>query len=315
LKVVDERYNKLQDMIEALVNPTDANKDLFLKHNEEIQVFKNSEKASNVFDMIQKVAVWNNRSGSFGNSSLKIWQSEGQEQQRLSSIMLGMENHVVPTTANKHLLGIAKEEGENSETYLSMKSSMERYQRSLLQTFDRVEYGGNDALLKSMGSGFNPDEFQLSGATTAEQSNAKLTTMIGKFAPDFLHGGGAGGFGKGALAFGAMWAASAVVRRGVTPEGLQEQTQDPVPSGPVMSSNPTARITQNNGEYVNIRVNAKNAKNMSEQQVAALVHQELGAMTNTKLDTNINVNDNTQNIDPNWLQGVVAKAINGGYAF
>jgi hypothetical protein len=308
MEAVDVRYNKLQDMIEALMNPTDANKEKFIKHNEEIQVFKDEKKMVNALDMIQKVAVWNNRTGGFFNNSLKLGQSLGQEQKRVAGVMLGMENHIAPTQVVGSLMELA-----DDDTKQVMQEGQDRWVRSLLTTHGRIEGGGDQSLIESLGKGFDPSDHQLSGATVAEEGSQKLSSMIGKFAPNLMHGGG--GFGKGALAFGAMWAASALIRSGPTPEGLQAQTQNPAPAAPPMDTNPTARITQNNGEYVNIKVNAKNVKNMSEQQIASIVHQELGAMTNTKLDTNINVNDNTQNIDPNWLQGVVAKAIGGGYAF
>jgi hypothetical protein len=314
MEAVDVRYNKLQDMIEALMNPTEENKQRFIDHNQEIQVFKGAEgeaKMKNALDMVQKVAVWNNRTGSYFNESLKLGQSLGQDQSRVAGIALGMQNHVVPTETTNNIKNWAPG-GEITE---SIQGSQDRWARSLLSTYDRVESGGDQSLIESIGRrGFDESQHVLSGATVAEEGHQKLTSMIGKFAPSLGHMGG--GAGRGALAFGAMWAASALIRSGPTPEGLQEMTslQNP-PPGPQMDTNPTARVTQNNGEYVNIKVNAKNAKNMSEQQIAALVHEELGAMANVKLDTNVNVNDNTQNIDPNWLQGVVAKAINGGFAF
>jgi hypothetical protein len=254
-------------------------------------------------------------------------QGQGKKYDAMHNFWTGKTDAISPVDAIQHLMNaqedvfdennnvIGKRYVVDGDTRETVQNSIARYKRGINNRFDRL-MNPDDNAIKDTLSNFNPDDHSLSGATVAESTAGKFTSMMEKFAPTgiFEH---AGGLGKGALAFGAIWAASALIRSGPTPEGLQQQTKNPNPgpTPPPMDTNPTARITKNNGEYVNISINAKNAKNMSEQQVAALVHQELGAMTNTKLDTNINVNDNTQNIDPNWLQGVVAKAISGNFAF
>jgi hypothetical protein len=118
--------------------------------------------------------------------------------------------------------------------------------------------------------------------------------------------------------FGAMWAASALMRGGPTPEGLQEQISgDQFQTVKPKMSQPTARIsTSNAGEHINLQINAKDAKGMSRDQIAAMVQSELGAMTQTQMNMNLNVNDNTQDLsNSQWLQGFVSNALDKGFGF
>jgi hypothetical protein len=112
-----------------------------------------------------------------------------------------------------------------------------------------------------------------------------------------------------------MWAASAIVRGGPTPEGLQEQMNPPVPQQ--MQHQPTARIATNNaGEHINLSINAKDAQGMSRDQIAAMVQSELGAQTQMQMNMNLNVNDNTQDLsNSQWLQGFVSNALDKGFGF
>lgn len=118
--------------------------------------------------------------------------------------------------------------------------------------------------------------------------------------------------GVGALGFGALWATNALMKGAPTPEGLQEMA----PVSPETLGAPTARVTpQQNGEYINISVNAKAAQRMSHNDLAAMLNNEIMAMSNVKMNTSVNVNDNSQNIDGKWLEGAVANAMNKGYAY
>lgn len=125
----------------------------------------------------------------------------------------------------------------------------------------------------------------------------------------------AGSMAAGAVGFGAIWAASAALKTSPTPEGMREQAQGPAVPVDKLLTTPTARITENNGEHINIQVNAKSAKNMSHSEVAALVNQELQGMSAVQMNMNLNVNDNSQQIDQKWLQDLVANAMNKGYGF
>lgn len=118
--------------------------------------------------------------------------------------------------------------------------------------------------------------------------------------------------GVGLLGFGALWATNALMKGAPTPEGLQEMA----PVAPETLGAPTARVTPNqNGEYINISVKASAAKRMNHNDLAAMLNNEIMAMSNVKMSTNVNVNDNSRNIDNKWLEGAVANAMNKGYAY
>jgi hypothetical protein len=315
-QIIDERHVKVDEMNQYLLNLTDENRDKFVAHNAEIGLFDASKKSDMVqmnaaLDMIQDVQRWTAGSRGSRNKSLSIGISEGQDSSITRRLMGGNGDMIVPTQAAKTMAELAMSNETTQGMGETMLRSMSNWENSLIQHFN-YSSGNADSLIDSMGSRIvDAGDHTLSGATVADDASVKLREVVGKFTPKFS-GGGVGG---GAIAFGAMWAASALVRSGPTPEGLAEQTQSPAPVAPSRLQTPTARITQNNGEFVNIRVSASNAQNMSEQEIAALVHQEIGAMTSMKMDTTLNVNDNTQNIDQQWLQGVVANAINKGFGF
>lgn len=127
----------------------------------------------------------------------------------------------------------------------------------------------------------------------------------------------ASGAAGGALGFAALWAMSAALKTAPTPEGMREQqaqAQGPAVPTDRMLTGPTARISEN-GEYINLKISAKNAKSMSSADVAAMVNGELQAMTNTSMNMNMNISDNSQKVDPKWLQDIVANAVNKGYGF
>lgn len=309
---VNERHFKVQDMNEYLLNLTDENRQKFVEHNREIGLFDPSDKKAMVqmesaLDMIQDVQRWTAKSGGALNKSLLIGVSEGQSKDIAQRLFSGSGDMIVPTQAAKTMAELAPE-----ELGRTVKGSMDKWVNNLVQSFSDST-GESQSLLDSMGTrAIDASDHTLSGATVAENSAVRMKEVVGKFVPKSFSGGGLAG---GAVAFGAMWAASALVRSGPTPEGLEEQVQTPAPVPKQVMQTPTARITENNGEYINLRISAKNAQNMSEQDVAALVHQEIGSMTSVSMNTTLNVNDNTQNIDQEWLQGVVANAIDKGYGF
>lgn len=309
MEAIDNRYLKVIDMNEAIMNPTDKNLDLFRQHNEEIGLFDSTDpnkvkKMNNTLSMIQDVARWNGIAGAYHNESLLMSVSEGQGAKVTGRFLSGQGDMIVRTQATQNLSNWA-----TGEITSNIERGMRNWENSVLYSFDK----GTDtsqSLLDSLGNrAFDAKDHTLSGATVADEASVKLRDVVAKFTPNW----GGGGIGGGVVAFGALWAASAFVSKGPTPEGLQEQAPPPPPKQSMQT--PTARVVENNGEYVNIRVNAKNAQNMSEQDVAALVHQEIGAMTSMQMNTTLNVNDNTQNINQQWLQGVVANALDKGFGF
>ncbi|MFE4029162.1 hypothetical protein ACFX4N_23695 [Priestia sp. YIM B13551] len=116
----------------------------------------------------------------------------------------------------------------------------------------------------------------------------------------------------GALSFGALWATNALMKKAPEPEGLQEMA----PVNPEVLGAPTARVTpKQNGEYINISVNAKAAQRMNLNDLAAMLNNEVMSMSNVNMNTNVMVTDNSQKIDGKWVEGAVANVMDKGYAY
>jgi hypothetical protein len=309
---ITNRYVHLLDMDAAIKNLTPENKQAFIDKNKIVGIYEGEEsekKMMQALDTLQEYQKYGAKVGGVNNLSLKTPVSEGLNADQAREFFNGTGAPIYGVDSVKAVMDVAP----NDEVRSMIRNRINRTENTILQTYDDLANSPESALVDSLGKrAFNADDHMLSGATVADRASSGLGAMVSKFTPKMMH---APSFGGGAIAFGAMWAASALVRSGPTPEGLQEQAPAPAPPPPNLGQAPTARVSENNGEYVNIRVNAKAAKGMSEQDVAALVHQELGSMTSMKMDTTLNVNDNTQNIDSQWLQGVVANAINKGFAF
>ena len=103
----------------------------------------------------------------------------------------------------------------------------------------------------------------------------------------------------------AAWAVARAMSSGPTPEGnLAEQemaTAEEVSPSQLLTS-PTARITPG-AQSVNLNIQASG--NLSEQEVAGLINNEISAMTGSPMQMNINVNDNTAKLDRKFYQRAV----------
>lgn len=310
-QTVNERYTKVLEMNEAMLNPTQANLDLFRENNREIGLFQGEEKLGKMEDALSRirdVAVWNGRADGYNNISLKMGISEGVDARNTREFLNARGGHFVETPMTRFMAEHATDEGKQV-----MTEGFSRWKQNVVAGFDDSAVNQSSGIADTLvESSFN--QHSLDGATMSERSGSSLRGVAAQFMPS--GGGGAAGIMGGAVAFGALWATSALVRSGPTPEGLREQTEAPAaPVAPSTLAPPTARITENNGEHINIRIAAKGIEGMSEQDVSALVHQEISAMSTVNMNTTMNVNDNTQNIDQQWLQGIIANAVNKGIGF
>lgn len=194
----------------------------------------------------------------------------------------------------------------------AMEEGKERYAKNVLSNYHNMQENSETLTRMIDKTAVETTEHVLDGMTSAERTGASLKSMVSKFTPSL----GEGGTGKAAMVgagmFGALWATSALMRSGPTPEGMKEQAPPPAPNS--MPKAPTARVTPQ-GEHININISASDAKRMSQDEIAALVHQELSGMTQMNMNVNMNVNDNTQKLDQGFLQDIVNKAVGNGYIF
>lgn len=318
-EALDRRWELVYQMNEAILDPDRIFKDesgrqrtsmeVFLENNRVIQLFSDEE-AKRGFREVQFIHRLNEAYGGFRNESLQIGVSEGLSLEQGRKLLEGKGIGFYGTTAMRNLARDAE-----PEVRKRLEASFEQHTASILEAYDRMHE--SSYLAEATITSEATDSILTRGKTMAEEAGEKFGQLVERFTSQLPSGlRSFGGIRAGAALFGGLWAMSAMMRSGPTPEALQEQTTSPAPPPPAMSQAPTARITKNpQGEYINIQIKAKDANNMSQDEIAALVQQELASMTAVNMNMNLNVSDNTQNIDPQWIQGVVANAISKGFAF
>lgn len=248
------------------------------------------------------------------NESLKIGLSEGKSADSLREMYMGNGDMVVSTP---HTRAHAEYDPGFSNR---LASDAEKHKRLVLANIYNMSPGDNMAdIMPEMSTRLSNE--MLSGATVAEEASVKFGSVVRQFAGNLggpMISGGA--IKAGAAIFGGLWAASALMRGGPTPESTANpEGSEGAPRGSAMgilNEGPTARIQrQGNAENINISISAKDARGMSPSEISAMVNEQLNAMMNTNVSFNMNVTDNSQEINQQWLQGVVANALNKGFAF
>lgn len=299
---MDQQNTAIEDL-KAGITQMDAEGKNKIKSSNEVLGLMSAEEMDQALEAMDELRTISGGNRWIDNPHLGIGRSEGLSSVEELSMMMRSKGDYIGTAE----VGGMAQGNEYLEEMQERGNAI--FERSIVSNYD-MAYGEGMSMGDSLGTSSIKTENILAGATVAEGAQTRLRDVMGKFAPDVR-----GGMMGGSIAFGAMWAASALIRSGPTPEGLEEQTQQ-APPPPSILSEPTARITENNGEHINIRIAAKDANGMSQDDIAALVQAELGAMTQAELNMNMNVQDNTQDIaNSQWLQGVVANAINTGFGF
>jgi hypothetical protein len=146
-------------------------------------------------------------------------------------------------------------------------------------------------------------------------------------------GASGGRFTNGAIggvaAFGALWAASALMRHGPEENNVELPQADQAPSSdgkyvdPAVfgvaprGTAPTARISPRGSGYenINITINADDAHGWSESEIRDIVQEQLSNQMPMNVNMNVSSKDNTQRIDRQWVNDTVTKAIKFGYAW
>ncbi|UOE58081.1 hypothetical protein [Cytobacillus oceanisediminis] len=249
-------------------------------------------------------------------SSLMMFASQGIGFDKLSNVVRTGE-HLPGTEGAGYLNRVAKELGyESMDAHReSLEKAVFRAHTSRLNNItDRFEDSGNVMEImngQSRNPGILPNSEVPVYRTIRDQMDNTLAEIATQAKAKFS-GSAAGVLGVATAGFASLWATNAAMKGAPTPEGLQEMA----PVAPETLGAPTARVAQNdNGEYLNIRINAKSAQRMSSNDIAALINNEVMAMSNMKMATNVNVNDNSKQIDRKWLENQVANAMNKGYAY
>jgi hypothetical protein len=232
--------------------------------------------------------------------------------QDLPNLIRGKGDSFIGTSVLEGLAGVHPEFDAVSKEYSNYRK------QEVMYNLNRITNGTSSTFSSMRDSGTAAD---LATPTLHDTVAQDAGARLGQVAREFTSGlTGSGGFGFGAIkagmaAFGGMWALSSLTRSGPTPESTTRNGAGEIQDIPMkgMLQQQVARVTPNeNGEQVNISISNTKAANMSHDQIASLVHNELSAMMPMQLNMNMNVRDNTQTIDKQYLQGIVSQSLSTG---
>lgn len=320
-----ERVLALQELQEGVQKPNAEGLQKIRSANDILGVFTPEDRTTKQrfgFDeMLGSLTRSWERLGSLDNwtnePSINMFMSQGNGYDKVGEALMGVGGTQVMSPQLRQIASF------NELTEAGMARSNE-YTTSLVQNAINRENGMSNMGSMLMEEQAKPLSQELLTDTrpASESAGVRFRDMAERFLGGAGSGGGRvgmGAIGAGTGVFAGLWAVSAITRSGPTPEetirGKDGVIQDAAPQGSAMGmlKSPTARVTPSeDGENINISISSRQAAQMSEQQIAALVHGELSTLMPMQLNMNMNVQDNTANLDQSWLQGIVAQAMNGG---
>jgi hypothetical protein len=325
VKKLRERDMALQQLQQGIKTPNAEGLDMIRQANKVLDIYSESavptEQRFSLDEMlggVQKSWDMTNRHEQWlDDPTLKFSVSGGTNPVDTSRALRGQGGMTVMTPFVSGLAEVDPRVAENlSET--------DRYTTSVIENaFNRENNIDNMGSLLRESTAKPLSSEMLGNPSSASEASANRMSALSEVFSRGFGGGGGAGFGAvkgGAGIFAGLWAMSAITRNGPTPEetirGRDGVIADAAPRGsamPMVDRNPTARVSPNeSGEQINISISASKAAKMSEQQIAALVHSELSAQMPMTLNMNMNVQDNTQKIDQQYLQNIVAQSISTG---
>ncbi|WP_263117445.1 hypothetical protein [Bacillus subtilis] len=248
--------------------------------------------------------------------SLALAASQGIGEKYFSEMIQNGEH--IPTLSTKYLSEVAKQHNQTKmaeHEALREEAVVKAHEQKFANIEDRLgDSGAASEIMQNKTKAtplVRPNESMAVHRTIRDHID-DATSELATTARHSFGGSAASALGVMGLSFGALWATSALTKSAPTPEGLQEMA----PVSPEVLGAPTARVApKQNGEYINIQVSARAAQRMNHEDIAAMINNEIMSMSNVKLSTNINVNDNSQKIDRKWMDNAIANAMDKGYAY
>lgn len=312
---LQERHIKVNKLEEMLNNPTQENIKVLRSELNEMGIFSkgneyyNGESFSRErilqqgLDELSYIHEVNKDVGGMGAKALRFNRSGGQaSMEAVDSVLAG--RNFLPTEAVK---GVYEAAGESAlemfenQRELANKRILNRHEEltRVSRAFGEHSSQGTYDMMERIAS--------RGGSEFAEQSGRALSSVT-QASGEIVGALKRGAVSPVGISFAAIWGASALMRTGPTPEGLeaqQEATQAEVDPSILLTS-PTARVT-NNGEAQVLRVSAKGA--VDHNALAGIVNREIGEMTGMPMQMNLNVNDNRSSLDQHYLQETLNQAL------
>jgi hypothetical protein len=309
-EMISKRQGALASFMDGIMAPTHEGVNQMREANDVLDLFKNKDEFGKMTDSVQTLYRVHGDNYLY-NNSLGLGVSEGLAGEKLGDLYRGQGGAIHNTPYVRNYMKSIEE--DLSPDIMKVKSNIQRgidlNEKQVIAAWDKMS---------NPQAAFQSDAYRLGEEMLGSTAAQKTGIGMRDFADQVFGGlrqnkGGLGAVGIAAGVFGGIWATSSLMRKTPTPEGNEAQQEANIPAPKTMMAPPTARITPN--EDINIHISGKDANNMSADQISALVQSEMNAMVPMGVNMNLNLKDNTQNIDKGWLQGVMANAMNFGNAF
>jgi len=248
--------------------------------------------------------------GGMQGSALAINRSTGMDStDRLSSSLFG--ENFMPTSTHKEILTEGMREGEEF-----FEQKKQDFQAHVANTYkERNQHSsfldGLDAQPEGRPRYNIIDEISKNGGSFTAENAGNALSKVKMGTSDVFNGIKKMAMSPAGISFAAIWGASSMMRSGPTPEGAEAQQEarqmDVAPEQ--MLTSPTARVTPN-GESTMLKISGRGMSGLDHNALAGIVNAEVQQMSGTKMDMNVNINDNTQTISNRWIQQKLNESLN-----
>ena len=314
-EMLQERYQKINHLEELLSNPTKENTKVLKQELQGMGIFNKGQEyldgraysreqiLNQGIEELAYIHEVNKDVGGMKATALRYNRSAGMKSLEQVDSVLGGQNFL-PTNAVHTLYEGAGESGLQmfeEQRELANKRIVARHEE-LTRTAEAWSKHSSDGALDMI------DRLAArAGGQTSEQAGRALSS-VGQASGEIVGALKRGAVSPVGISFAAIWGASALMRSGPTPEGLeaqQEATQAEVDPSSLLTS-PTARVTTN-GEAQVLRVSAKGA--VDHTALAGIINREIAEQAGMEMKMNLNVNDNRSSLDQHYLQETLNQAL------
>lgn len=195
--------------------------------------------------------------------------------------------------------------GADSETVLNWQGKQEEVMSGVTENYNRLLDRAGESVVGNRASRNLIEQLTASKALDGAGDHIRSQSALYNQAKSGLSAIGQSTAFRAAAGITAAWTVARAMSSGPTPEG-NEAEQEMATAAEVSPSqlltSPTARVAPG-AQTVNLDIQASG--NLSEQEVAGLINNEIGAMTGSPMEMNIHVNDNTAKLDRKFYQRAV----------
>lgn len=315
---MQSRHEQIANIENMLKNPNAVNRRRLVDELSELGIFNgdvkyNGERISKsqiLYQGLDELGLAHSLTayqGGMASEALAINRSSGMvDLDSFHTATLGQG--FMPTTSHHEMYTDVM--GNGQERFDEMKN---RWEEKIINQYKEIQ-SGKTLLNQHAGSNY--------GSTASERIAAMGTSAMSEGTGEVLSGAKQGvsnvfdGLKRAALSpvgisFAAIWGASALMRGGPTPEGLEEQqmaSQAQVAPEQLLTS-PTARVTTT-GESTMLKISGRGTSGLDHNALAGIVNQEVQQMSGMSMQMNVNVNDNTAQISNRWIQEKLNESLN-----